>query len=391
MTALPSDLYCRPSSGVAVVPFLNGAYAHDRVTNTVHRLGPAAAALLLSDSTSIADFAAELSTGAGIDKKSAELSVRSGVESMRALGLLDRRQPYAEPDPVSGSELPPRDAPTSAAFVAHDKEVVFRSSDRVLLDRVEAALGVGHVHTGEPISTQVVFDVEPQPDGGVTLDATERWEFPDEDGFFFQLPGVINDFAARSNTVPVLHSGGVVTPSGRVLLVCGAVDSGKSTLIAALVQQGCGYLGDELIGIEPATMRALPYPKPFQLDETSLSVLNIGAAHPPNVRHWEVRQGCELLFAPIGPIDEVIVPCYDPASPPGSSALDVEEAARVLLDQTTNLRRVGRPGLSAICALAPQIRVTRIVHADSAALAADLMAADTDGTRHRLLPSHDRG
>lgn len=387
MTALPSDLYCRPSSGVAVVPFLDGAYAHDPVTNTVHRLGPAAAALLLSDSTPIADFAAELSTGAGIDKKSAELSVREGVESLRSLGLLDRQQHYVEPDPVGGSELPPRDAPTSAAFVAHDKEVVFRSSDRVLLDRIESALSVGRAQRGGPFRTQVVFDVEPQPDGGVTLDATERWEFPDEEGFFFQLPGVINDFAARSNTVPVLHSGGVVTPSGRVVLVCGAVDSGKSTLIAALVQQGCGYLGDELIGIDTVTLRALPYPKPFQLDDGSLSVLNVRAEHQPNIRHWEVRRDCEVVFDPIGPIDEVIVPCYDPASPPGSSALDVEGAARGLLDQTTNLHRVGRPGLSAICALATQVRVTRIVHADSVALAADLMAADTNGTRHRL-PVH---
>lgn len=382
MTTSTPDRYCQPSSGVAVVPFLDGAYAHDPVTNTVHRLGSAAAALLLSDRTPIADFAAELSAEAGIDKELAESFVRSGVESMRSLGLLDRQGRYAEPDPVGGSELPPRYVPTTAAFVAHDKAVVFRSTDRALLDRIESALSVGRAQRGGPFRTQIAFDVEPQPGGGVTLNAAELWEFPDEEGFFFQLPGVINDFAARSSTVPVLHSGGVVTPSGRVLLICGAVDSGKSTLVAALVQQGCSYLGDELIGIDTATLQALPYPKPFQLDDGSLSVLNVTAEHPPNIRHWEVRRDCEVVFDPIGPIDEVIVPCYDPASPPDSSAFDVEEAARVLLDQTTNLHRVGRPGLSAICALAARIRVTRIVHADSAALAADLMAADTDGTRH---------
>lgn len=359
------------------MPFLDGAYVHDLVTNTIHRVGPAAAALLLGDGgTLIAEFADELSSAVGIDKESAESSVRTGVESLRSLGLLDRREQFVEPDPVGGSELPTRDAPTSTTFAAHDKTVEFRSSDRALLDRIEAALSVGRVGTAGSIRTRIVFDVEPQPDGGVTLHAAERWDFPDEAGFFFQLPGVINDFAARSNTVPVLHSGGVVTPSGRVLLVCGAVDSGKSTLVAALVQQGCSYLGDELIGIEPATLQALPYPKPFQLDETSLSVLGVDAAHPPNVRHWEVRRDCELVFDPTGPIDQVIVPSYDPASPPGSSALDAEEAAKALLDQTTNLRRVGRPGLAAICALALQVQVTRIVHSDSVALASELMAAD---------------
>lgn len=115
----------------------------------------------------------------------------------------------------------------------------------------------------------------------------------------------------------MLHAGGVLLPSGRLVLISGEAESGKSTLIAALIQQGCGYLGDEVI----------------------LPAFRAGAARE-------------------------------------TARLDVEEAARALLDQTVNMRRIREPGLRAVCDLATHTPVTRITHSDSVDLAAWIVERD---------------
>lgn len=380
MTAGPSHIHCQRSEGLVAVPFLDGAFVHDMVTNTFHRVGPGAAAILLAeDEVCVAQLIEMVTAGAGIDMGVAEAAVLTGIESLRSLGLVGRLDGFVAPDPIGGSELPAEDMHTGAPFVVHDKTVLFRSTEWGLLDRIEAVLGVAAPRSEIVADSTVNFDLVAQADGpNVTLYASEEWEFPTEAGLIFQLPGVINDFAARSHTTPVLHAGGVVTPSGRLLLVSGGVDHGKSTLIASLVQRGCRYLGDELIGIEPLTLDALPYPKPFQLDETSREILGVSAANPPNVRPQEVAPDCDLVLDPLGPIDRVIISCFELGVRRQVEELDVDSAAKALLDQTTNLRRVGEPGLAAICKLATRVPVTRIVHGDSVELAADLLAEDED-------------
>ncbi len=68
-----------------------------------------------------------------------------------------------------------------------------------------------------------------------------------------QSPGLVRLHAAA------------VSAEGRVIALPGPMGAGKSTLAAALVRRGLGYLTDEVVAIEPATGEVRPYAKPVSL------------------------------------------------------------------------------------------------------------------------------
>jgi hypothetical protein len=59
----------------------------------------------------------------------------------------------------------------------------------------------------------------------------------------------------------LVHAGAVATPSGEGVLLPGGSGAGKTTLVAALVRAGFGYLSDEAGAIDPVTRRLYPYPR----------------------------------------------------------------------------------------------------------------------------------
>jgi hypothetical protein len=65
---------------------------------------------------------------------------------------------------------------------------------------------------------------------------------------------------ACSNDLVLVHAAAVAHGDAAVVLP-GAMGAGKSTLAAALVQAGLGYLTDEVVALEPTTRRVRPYPK----------------------------------------------------------------------------------------------------------------------------------
>ncbi|MDQ4025372.1 MAG: hypothetical protein M3217_07770 [Actinomycetota bacterium] len=66
-----------------------------------------------------------------------------------------------------------------------------------------------------------------------------------------------------------LHAGAVARDGGALVLPA-SMDSGKSSLVTALLRSGWGYLSDELGSIDPVTGRIYPFPKLISLDEASL-------------------------------------------------------------------------------------------------------------------------
>jgi hypothetical protein len=70
----------------------------------------------------------------------------------------------------------------------------------------------------------------------------------------------------------VLRAGGVEL-DGRTLVVSGESGCGVSTLLAALVAEGCSYLGDDAIPVELRSGKVRPFPQPLLLDDRSLDLL----------------------------------------------------------------------------------------------------------------------
>lgn len=69
-----------------------------------------------------------------------------------------------------------------------------------------------------------------------------------------------------------LHAGAVVRDEQAVLLPAG-MDSGKSSLVIALLEMGFEYLSDEFGVLDPVTLRAYPLHKHIKLDPTGLEIL----------------------------------------------------------------------------------------------------------------------
>lgn len=72
---------------------------------------------------------------------------------------------------------------------------------------------------------------------------------------------ITNDTVMLADGYLLVHAGAVVTPAGDAVLILGEAGSGKTTLVAALVQDGFGYLSDEAGAIELDTGVAHPWPR----------------------------------------------------------------------------------------------------------------------------------
>lgn len=71
----------------------------------------------------------------------------------------------------------------------------------------------------------------------------------------------------------LIHAGSVVSPMGTGVLLPGVSGAGKTTLTAALVEAGFGYLSDEAGVIDPVTRRLYPFPRALSFKTGSPSDL----------------------------------------------------------------------------------------------------------------------
>jgi len=361
------------SEGVLLAGFLDGACAYDLLSDRVHLLRPAAARLLERLPLELDELVSTAHDVVGPDAVDPEDEVLGGVEALVALGVVGRTTTWSRPEPVGGSTQDPAGRRIGASHDLLDRVVAFRSSDPELLAAVDDFIGVSR----SDAPPDVFFDADPRADGGIDLHAAETWEFPNRSGFFAQLPGVVHDFAARSDSSLVLHAGAVRTPDGRVVLLPAASEHGKSTLVAALVQAGCDYLGDEMIGVRAGSLAAISCPTPLALDDVSRSVLGLAT---PSSRHTDpraLRPDVRCLRGEVGPVSEIVVPAFALGTERSVELLAPVDALRALLTHATNLHRGGDAGFRALCDLAANVPVTRIVHGDSPALARSIIGGSS--------------
>lgn len=353
------------SEGLLIAPFGAGVCVYDLLTDSVHVLGRGAASLLDRLPTNIGSLltaAHDLADSTTVDP---EAELLRGVGTLVTIGVLNRAQNYERPEPIHGSTRDPAGRFTGVSHDLLDQAFAFRSNDQDLIEDIDAFIGVA----AQNAAPTVFFDADVRPDGGVDLLAAELWEFPSRSGFFTQLPGVIHDFAARSDASIVFHAGAVRTPDGRVLLLSGPSESGKSTLVAALAKAGCDYMCEEMTGVRHGTLHALCYPTPLALDETSRSVLKLGSSPSPHTHPRELRSGMKILRGEAEPVAEVILPEFAPGAKPSVERLGQIDALKALLENATNLTRAGDAGFDTLCTLAEHVPVTRVVHGDTRALA----------------------
>jgi len=345
--------------------------AFDLLTETTHLIAGEAVALVLScdQPTTIEALATEVTALSGQPTDMVTDHLDQAVRILDELDLIGDRDAYIPPEPWPGSPLAGRGQPTGRTHMILELGLAFRSSDPSLLDELDGVFGPGM----EGRSPDVVIDAEPQPNGGVTINAANEWAYPTRSECVAAIVTVVNEYASRSSTIAVVHAGGVRTPDGQIWLLPGVMNAGKSTLVAALVQAGCDYLGDESIGVRAESLHAVGYPKPLSLDDSSCEVLGRPPSDGVPTPVTDIRADTKRLTDTRQPITRVILPRFVHGADIHVEDLTPAAVLRELLGNTSNLALVGSSGLQTICDVAATVPASRVTHADAVALASHLI------------------
>jgi hypothetical protein len=167
----------------------------------------------------------------------------------------------------------------------------------------------------------------------------------------------------------MIHAGAVVTPSGEGVLIPGPARSGKTTLVAALVRAGFGYLSDEGGAIDPVTRRLYPYPRALTLkagafphfadvwpDDRRPLAATEWHVHPELLRPGALSGPCEVGF--------VIVATYREGAATELTPISPAAAAAELAYNAINLPLYGPRALPILADVAMKARPYRLVAGD---------------------------
>lgn len=359
----PSDIWLSP--GVVLVPFGDTAAAFDLLSGTAHVLSePAAWLCSASGRQEIDELLSSITPENDASAQSLEASIDKAIDALRDLGLLHRTAPFNPPQPpgpAGDPEHPGRHVGATHAVGVH--RVAFRSDDPDLIKEIDRTLGD---QVDEP--PDEFFDAHRRASGGIDLVACDVWKFPNRESLIVQIPVVLNDHAARSHEVLVLHSGAVTTPDGATIALTGQADDGKSTLVAALLDAGCDYLGDESISFGN-DLAPLGYPKPLTLDLRSRTLLDVPSEPFPHIGPEAIRPKVRRVHRTSRRIDAIVAVAYRQSHPLSPQLLDPVNALEVLCSNALNLARAGVDGLTTLCELATTTPVWQLSHPgiDSAA------------------------
>lgn len=364
----------RRAEGVRCFALDEGAVLYCDAEQEIHALDPAAALAwrLAEQGLSHRALCAEYARALPVGPAEAERVLTDVLQDWRARGWL------VEGSSVAPTAHPPRRAlrrgsAARATSTRRDRPRRTRARHYRLLDTAFAlrlprgpleelvASALTHLESGESSAVDVVLEVEAQR-SGYTL---REWDAIVEHGvpLCSVTPLVklhLRRIAiARHRFFMEIHAAAVLSADGAWLFP-GARGHGKTTLSAGLVAAGHPYLTDELILLEPGSLRVRPLPLALTVKPGALAVLE--AVHPgvaglavhrredgERVRYLAPGRASLALDLPEGhAVRGLVFPHYAPDATLSLSPMTRLEALRRLLECCLSLpewldaERVGR-------------------------------------------------
>jgi hypothetical protein len=187
---------------------------------------------------------------------------------------------------------------------------------------------------GSPVLSMVDVGGDDRPRFRIYVDGQRRWS-DDEDALLLATAlDEITQMAIDSLPGQVMLHAGAVERDGQVVVVAGDSGRGKSTLTAALVQRGYRYLTDEVVAIDPTSLRARPFAKAIDLDATSRQLLGLGS---PRRRGSAATEKAPVAVEQIGAVSTggqvaLVVLLIDDVDPFDGVTTPQSPAIRSLLD-----------------------------------------------------------
>lgn len=379
-----------------------------------HRLNRSAAAIWRAcDGSSTVDEVAErVAAEFGTTPATVADDVGRTVAALAELGLLtddggerlggDGGAEDGHPAGATGHGSPPHPggagAPVPAAtgdletlgpFAALGHAFVVRvagGSLRRYLDHVLRDLAVDRA------SADHVYSVVTTDDGTwLFLDGEPLSHVADETTVAAYLEWRVNQGAIASpEGAVVMHASGV-SAAGRVVGLPAPMDSGKSTLVTALVARGLDYVTDEAFAFDPASLAVRPYPKAITLEPGSFPVFpELEPADPDHLPHlgnrWRLLAGDVRPDARVagGTLVGLVSPRYEPGAPLTVERLDPVDAYLFLLENTFEPSLADEPCLWALVRVAHELPCLRAVYSDLdeiEAVVRDVLAGEAPAER----------
>ena len=212
------------------------------------------------------------------------------------------------------------------------------------------------------------------------------------------LPIQLNRLMAeRTATMVVLHAS-AAHRHGHTVVLPADPESGKSTLVTALLARRFAYLTDEALGLRLDDAAVRPYRKRISLDPGSQDVFpHLRPALPRTFEvdglptgQWQVhpRDAGDPETEHLPPAARptaIVFPRFDAAASLTLEPLEPEQALLRLLGQTFNLANVAQAGMDTLAELAATTPCFTLTHSDCAAAAERIEAlldelAHPDGT-----------
>lgn len=281
----------------------------------------------------------------------------------------------APPPPltVPRAELDARPwAHVTGRFQALDHDFAVRTTDPRLGRYLDAALAPLAVPGRTGTYYSVIEDAATDPGFAIYLGSDRKLIAADADLAARLLLWQVNREAIRRTTGHLLLHASVAEHGGVAVLLPAAMESGKSTLVAGLVQAGLRYLTDETAAIDLASLDVRPFPRSISLDPGSWPLLpGLRPRHAPDLASFSAAQWAvdprTLRADAIGqpcPPAMVVTPRFRRGAATHLQPLSRAEALQVLVEQTFNLHHLGRSGFEALGAIARRSDCYRLVMGD---------------------------
>jgi hypothetical protein len=224
--------------------------------------------------------------------------------------------------------------PMPFRVAALDATVGLEVGDPGLADRLASVfaamatdVSVGHLLTVACDADGTwVLDMDGQPAGRASTFA----------GLVDALVMVLNRTAVAETARLLLLHGAAAERDGRAIILPAPSGSGKTTLVNHLAGNGFGYVADEIVAVDPETLRIVAYPKPFVLEATP-GELEL-CVHPPSGRSVEAGV--------------IVMPRYIPGGGGVLRPLRRSQAVLRIADNAFNFHLHGAEGLRTLAGLA---------------------------------------
>ena len=194
---------------------------------------------------------------------------------------------------------------------------------------------------------------------------------------------MVSAAVAAENEYVHFH-GAALTRAGRTVLIPGRSGIGKSTLALALACNGFELLGDDIVFVDPTSLRTHPFPRALHVHDNALPLLaRAGFEYQPE-RHLGQYLEAKALRSwrrePAGPISTVLFVEWDAGGAVETLPMTQAEVAVELGRFSKNLRQLPEFGLPMLQRLLAPTRNLRVLRTQDLAAAVRVIREFVDRT-----------